>query len=219
MDAYTIQLVTSQGRSVYLGIQPPPNWSRSRWTLLDMPSRTASRIHAEITTYGMRRLGFETPRPQRRDQLPRVEWPTSTHPTFAQGEHFVWNRASLNHVAQIFLCRRHSHGRSIITGLLIYYADGHQACVGQVKLDCLGEVLRIDPACKLWLGFWLSDDGPCVSNAVLALQQPRLTDCENWFGVEWRGYLEWWFSCRQCQLSFEGRPSPKTIRFRRRRGG
>ncbi|WQF76305.1 hypothetical protein CDEST_01319 [Colletotrichum destructivum] len=216
-SAIGLLLVTNQGRSEFLGVQPRPNWSQSEWTLLDLPSDTTSRIYVETTTYGVRRLGFETPRPERRAQVPSFERPTSSYPIFRHGEYYAWNKAKLNEVVEIVPCRRHHRGRVITIGLLLHYTDGNSACVGQIRLDCLGEASSVDPACKLWLGFWLTDDGPCVSNAVLAQEQPTLPDCESWFLVDWCDNLEWWFSNRQCQLSYQGRLSPETTELGRSR--
>ncbi|CCF40620.1 hypothetical protein CH063_11142, partial [Colletotrichum higginsianum] len=145
-SAIGLLLVTNQGRSEFLGVQPRPNWSQSEWTLLDLPSDTTSRIYVETTTYGVRRLGFETPRPERRAQVPSFERPTSSYPIFRHGEYYAWNKAKLNEVVEIVPCRRHHRGRVITIGLLLHYTDGNSACVGQIRLDCLGEASSVDPA-------------------------------------------------------------------------
>ncbi|EXF77934.1 hypothetical protein CFIO01_12451 [Colletotrichum fioriniae PJ7] len=50
--AIGLLLVTDQGRSTFLGVQPRPNWGRSKWTLLDLPGKATSHIYAETTTCG-----------------------------------------------------------------------------------------------------------------------------------------------------------------------
>ncbi|KAL0929570.1 uncharacterized protein CTRU02_215469 [Colletotrichum truncatum] len=216
-SAIALLLVTNQGRSIFLGVQPRTNWSRSDYTLLDLPSKSSSRIYAETTTFGVRSLGFETPRPNPQDRIPRVDWPISSYPIFRPHENFAWNRAKLSDVVQFVPCYGNIHRKTIIIGLLLHYTDGKTACVGQIRLDRLGDALSIHSVRKLWLGFWLTDDGPCVSHAVLAPEQPTLLDCESWFGVDWCGDLEWWFSNRQCQLFYQGRLSPRTTMFGRSR--
>ncbi|WQF84004.1 hypothetical protein CDEST_09018 [Colletotrichum destructivum] len=135
-SAIALLLVTNQGRSELLGLQPMPNWSHSEWTLLDLRSKTTSRIYAETTSFGVRRLGFETCRPKSQGRSPKVEWPSSPYPISRPHEYFAWNKAKLNNVVEITPCRRHSRGRTIIIGLLLHYGDGNTACVGQIKIDC-----------------------------------------------------------------------------------
>ncbi|KAK2059447.1 hypothetical protein LY76DRAFT_542805 [Colletotrichum caudatum] len=209
-SAIALLLVTNQGRSNFLGVQPQTNWDHSDCTLLDLPSKSPSYIYAKTTIFGIQMLGFETPEPKPQDRPPMVEWPNSPYPISRPHEYFAWNRTQLNDVVEVVPCCGLSHGKTIIIGLLFHYADGKTASVGQIRLDRLGKVLIVDSDCKLWLGFWQSSDGPCVSHAVLAPKQPRLIDCDTWLEVEWCDDLEWWFSNRQCQLSHQGRLSPST---------
>ncbi|KAK1955939.1 hypothetical protein LY78DRAFT_621316 [Colletotrichum sublineola] len=60
-EAIALLFVTSLGRSNFMGVQPRRGWSRSQWTLLDLPGRIASRIYMMTTTVGVRLLGFESP--------------------------------------------------------------------------------------------------------------------------------------------------------------
>ncbi|KAK1506529.1 hypothetical protein CABS01_16907 [Colletotrichum abscissum] len=209
--AIGLLLVTDQGRSTFLGVQPRPNWGRSKWTLLDLPGKATSHIYAETTTCGVRRLGFQSPRPRYRDRRPAVEWPTP-YPLSRHGEYYAWNRARLKHVVEIVPCNRQRMGKPIIIGLLLRYADGTSACVGQIRLDCLQRAMTVDPTSTLWLGFWLTGDGPCIGSAILAKEQPVVPACETWFEMEWRDDLQWWFSNKKCRLSHQGRLSPKTTR-------
>ncbi|TQN72734.1 hypothetical protein CSHISOI_02737 [Colletotrichum shisoi] len=215
-SAIALLFVTNRGRSELLGLQPMPNWSHSEWTLLDLPSKTTSRIYAETTTFGIPRLGFETCRPESQGRSPKVEWPSSPYPISRPHEYFAWNKANLNSVVEITPCRRRSRGRTITIGLLLHYVDGTTAaCVGQIKLDCLAKPFRVDPARKLWLGFWLTENGPSVLRVLLCQEQPTPVDCDGWFGVDWCDDLEWWYSNRQCRLSRQGRLSPETTELGR----
>ncbi|KAI3530984.1 hypothetical protein CABS02_14334 [Colletotrichum abscissum] len=209
--AIGLLLVTDQRRSTFLGVQPRPNWGRSKWTLLDLPGKATSHIYAETTTCGVRRLGFQSPRPRYRDRRPAVEWPTP-YPLSRHDEYYAWNRARLKHVVEIVPCNRQRMGKPIIIGLLLRYADGTSACVGQIRLDCLQRAMTVDPTSTLWLGFWLTGDGPCIGSAILAKEQPVVPACETWFEVEWRDDLQWWFSNKKCRLSHQGRLSPKTTK-------
>ncbi|KAK1508142.1 hypothetical protein CABS01_16862 [Colletotrichum abscissum] len=97
-SAIALLLVTDQGRSTCLGVQPRPHWSRSKWT----------------------------------------------------HEYYAWNRARLKDVVEIAPCRRQRMGKSILIGLLLRYADGTSACVGQIRLDSLQRAVNIDPTSTLW---------------------------------------------------------------------
>ncbi|KAK1445492.1 hypothetical protein CTAM01_17386, partial [Colletotrichum tamarilloi] len=96
--AIGLLLVTDQGHSTFLGVQPRPNWGR----------KATSHIYAETTTCGVRR------------------------------------------VVEIVPCNRQRMGKPIIIGLLLRYADGTSACVGQIRLDCLQRAMTVDPTSTLW---------------------------------------------------------------------
>ncbi|KAK2050997.1 hypothetical protein LY76DRAFT_468924, partial [Colletotrichum caudatum] len=127
--------------------------------------------------------------------------PTSSYPRCRPYENFAWSRAKLDDVIEIIPCRRRHQGVEIFSGLLLRYANRQQTCVGQVRLDQLATPLGVDSACKLWLGFSLTGDGPRVSNIRVSREVATLPDGENWFHVDWCNDLEWWYSSRQCQLS------------------
>ncbi|KPA35575.1 hypothetical protein FLAG1_11713 [Fusarium langsethiae] len=124
-------LVTNQGRSNFLGIQPRPSWDRSKWKLLDLPHKSRSCIYAEMSPHGIRALGFESVLDRRPAQMPKVDWPTSPHPTFRHDEFYAWNKASLNGVAEFTPCQRLYKGKVIMIGLLLRYVDGTSAGIGQ----------------------------------------------------------------------------------------
>jgi hypothetical protein len=203
------QLVTNLGHSKYLGVQPLKPLDRNKWVLLDRPSKTISHIYPEMTRFGVRGLGFETPQPTPTEP-PLVEWPTSPHPYCRPREYFAWNKAKLDDVIELIPYRRHYRGITSIAGVLLRYADGEQTALGLVRLDSLGAVMRVDVTRKLWLGFVLTNFGPCVASIMQAQEKPNLSSCAEWFGVDWCGDLEWWSSSSQCQLSYRGHLSPKT---------
>ncbi|KAK1451023.1 hypothetical protein CCUS01_11199 [Colletotrichum cuscutae] len=214
-SAIALLLVTNQERSSYLGVQPQQGWSRSKWTLLDRPTKNPSSIYLMKTALGSL-LGFESPKPRLpkpddHNPSPRVEWPTSSYPKFRRHEYFAWTSAKLGDVVDIIPCRRNRQGSEIISGLLLRYIDGQQACVGQIRLDQLQNPICVDRDCKMWFKFSLTSDGPIVSGIEQSQEAPSLSKGENWFRVDWCGDLEWWYSKRQCQLSHQGRLSPETM--------
>ncbi|KAK1457130.1 hypothetical protein CTAM01_17205, partial [Colletotrichum tamarilloi] len=205
-----VELVTNQERSSYLGVQPQQGWSRSKWTLLDRPTKSPSTIYLMKTALGSL-LGFESPRPDDHNPSPRVEWPTSSYPKSRRHAYFAWTSAKLDDVVDIIPCRRCRQGSEIISGLLLRYIDGQQACVGQIRLDQLQNPICVDRDCKMWFKFSLTSDGPIVSGIEQLREAPSLSKREIWFRVDWCGGLEWWYSERQCQLSHQGRLSPETM--------
>ncbi|KAK1656620.1 hypothetical protein BDP55DRAFT_699441 [Colletotrichum godetiae] len=96
--AIGLLLVTDQGRSTFLGVQPRPNWA----------DLTTSHIYAETTACG----AYD--------------------------------------VVEFVPCHRQRMGKPIIIGLLLRYADGTSACVGQIRLDCLQRATTVDPNSTLW---------------------------------------------------------------------
>lgn len=106
-------------------------------------------------------------------------------------------------------CQRYIQGRKHITGLYLYYPEGHRSCVGQVRLDSLGRPLQLNAhQQRIWLGFTKEDYRPFVS--ALELSKPTASENVSWLEVPLCYRLEWWFSLRQCQVWCGGKSSPVT---------
>ena len=125
-------------------------------------------------------------------------------------DYFFWSSASVKDVREVRPCRQ----KNEISGLLFLYSDGRLATLSQVRLNQLDAPLIPKDAQKLYLGFKATaQDGPYVARAEILAENPdectESTDdgVSMWFQVSWSGTLDWWLSCRQCQVYQDGRRS------------
>lgn len=198
------QFKTDKGRVWMLGPRP---MSGTRWTLtlIDQRRPGTNRIYFESSPLGVHKLAFESPQPVERQPL-IVPAPTSWHPKTAAGQGYFHSSAELSSVEEVTPCRHIVDGQVIVTGLLLRYSTGRQACVGQVRLDWLGRPLQVDMCQTLWLGFSLEKGGMCVT--ALGLSRPESQKPMTFLDVPFRGSIDWWFSRMQCQVFYQNRASP-----------
>ncbi|KAF4338689.1 hypothetical protein FBEOM_7395 [Fusarium beomiforme] len=99
-----------------------------------------------------------------------------------------------------------------ILGLLFTYADGRQRCVGQVRVDFLGEPIYVTSE-NLWIGYRETEElSWCTSNQkdasgvdFISFDRPERDEWEvPYIKIPMRGRLDWYFSQNQCHLSHEG---------------
>lgn len=83
----------------------------------------------------------------------------------SMGEYHTF--AGLKDVVKITPCWREFGDQSCIVGLYLEYSTGRRACVGQCRLDKLGDSLVVKPGQTLWLGSRQS-----------SLNEPRIFACE-----------------------------------------
>ncbi|KAK1585888.1 uncharacterized protein LY79DRAFT_518029 [Colletotrichum navitas] len=178
-------------------------------TLIDVPRQDrGSRLFWEHSPLGVRNLFFETSVPAPASESLALPRPSSQHPRSTFFESYFYSTATLDGVRRIVPCQRYIHGKLRIIGLLLQFPGGRQSCVGQVRLDSLGNHLQADGNQSIWLGFSKDDHRPFVS--ALELSEPKQSEGLSWLEVQLCGTLEWWFSSRQCQVCYMGKSSPPT---------
>ncbi|CAI0652177.1 unnamed protein product [Colletotrichum noveboracense] len=177
--------------------------------LIDLPRQNGgSRLFFEHSPHGVRSLCFETPKPEPRPGSSlALQKPESPYPK-SFSESYFYSTAILDGIDMITLCQRYVWGKRRIIGLLLQFSGGRQSCVGQIRLDCLGNPLPLGSHQSIWLGFSKDDHRPFVS--VLEFSEPKPTEGVWWFEVELFGRLEWWFSLKQSQVCHMGKSSPPT---------
>lgn len=198
--------ITKRGRLYQLGPQHTGRWDFYTWTLLDQPSEEPALVWFDQSKFGIHELAFETPTPQPNSLDPTLVLPLSTFPESTSLRDYFYTSVLLNDVVNVALCVHPSAKR--ITGLLFHRNNGDQACVGQIRLDCLQPPVQISRSAGLWLGFVSTSLGVFVESAQLS--RPRKTSSVQWFKVFFRGRLDWWFSVIQCKVYQDGRASPPT---------
>lgn len=188
------------------GPQARPNQLPFSWTHLDTLKNIPSRIFFDNAPFGISQLGLETPPPVSRKDAVALN-PLSPFPQSTSLENYFYSVASLHNVVEVMPCCLKTANISVIIGLLLRYIDGDQTSVGEVRLDLLADSIRVDQSEKMILGFSSVDGFPYVASVHFShvdRGQSILLD------VHWTGYLEWWFSRRQCKIYHNGQASPAT---------
>lgn len=201
-------VVTNKGRLMMFGPQPHPSWRPCNWTLLHRSDGSSSRIFFDVSPHGIHKLAFDSPEPISHGQSPIIPTPLSPYPESTSLEDYFYTFAALENVVEITPCEGKVAGKRSITGLLFRYADGHQACVGQFRLDCAATPLVVGTSPKLWLSFDKKDGCPFVDG--VGVSRPPKPESQECLHVSWDGKLEWWFSYRQCKLYYKGQSSVPT---------
>ncbi|OBR03246.1 hypothetical protein CH63R_12373 [Colletotrichum higginsianum IMI 349063] len=187
-------------------------------TLLDLPHQErGSRIFYEHSPRMVFHLAFETAKPVPPSRSITLNQPLSQNPISSLSKPYFYSAASLDCVDTIVPCQRYIDGRRHIIGLLLKFPEGRQSCVGQIRLDSLGNPIQAYSIQNLWIGFSLYRRRLFVS--ALTLSEPNLTEGLSWLKVQLHGTLEWWFSSTQCQLHHMGKSSPEPRHYSCRGGG
>ncbi|KAK1462381.1 hypothetical protein CTAM01_17107 [Colletotrichum tamarilloi] len=105
---------------------------------------------------------------------------------------WFYSTASLDGVEDILPCVRSMGGRTRIIGLLLHYIDGHEACLGQVRLDCLGVPIRLLGCASVWCGISADRYG----TYVVSFELSRPVHDQNIYLIEmnFRDSVDWWYS-------------------------
>lgn len=203
---------TSQGRMLLFGGQWNDHLPHHEWTLLDAPDGKPGHFFFDTHPTCTRALSFDTEAPTTTApvfNLPGVPEASSPHPSFQSSDGFFWSSASVEDVTGVRPCRLEGK----IVGLLFSYLDGSSAAIGQVRLDHLAPLKRVDGG-KLYLGFTrTSENCPYIARVEMLTEKPdglvkdQQDGVEMWFEVSWSGTIEWWHSYRQCQIWQDGRQS------------
>ena len=121
---------------------------------------------------------------------------------------YFYSAASLQHVVEITTCRRRIGTYTAIVGLLLRYASGHRASVGEFRMDCIGETLRVDITQNLYLGFARAEKiPPHVARLELSSPGEKMGPL-HWLCMGWTGKLEWWFHFGHSKLYYGDQESP-----------
>ncbi|UNI23928.1 hypothetical protein JDV02_009718 [Purpureocillium takamizusanense] len=127
---------------------------------------------------------------------------TSTPPPYTQyNEPWYYTYCMLENVVEIACCVDRTISHRPIIGMLMYYGDGHRACIGQYRLDWVVDRFSVDPAMLLRIGLAKTRRNlPYVVRICLRKPAATVSGPISWMDVPWQGKLEWWFSQRQCRL-------------------
>ncbi|KAL1864061.1 hypothetical protein VTK73DRAFT_6190 [Phialemonium thermophilum] len=207
-------LVTTKGKRMTVGAHTSallrlrnkgvvPEW---RW-LCSLPRRPC-RIFFNVSDRGVHWLGVLRSALGGQTHPPR---PLSFHPfsspRWTSSLTYFYSVAELSDVVEITPCQVRLATYSPVIGLLLRYADGSRACVGQFRLDAAGMSLRVDPSHDLRLGFAVADAIPVHAAAVEVCDPLRRRQGERlrWESFPWRGRMEWWFMNGHSEVYHEER--------------
>lgn len=120
---------------------------------------------------------------------------------------YYYSAASLEEVVEVTPCQVKLATHSHISGLIFQYANGERACVGEIRLDCLGETLLVQPKSRLHLAFKMERS---VGHHVTKVWLDNTLDkgSREWLSLPWTGVLEWWFAHGYCKVYHQGKESP-----------
>ena len=204
------QLVTSNGRAVACGHYATDSddmgWKHSL-RFPEGPSRIyVNEWDPQDWHKGIERLGwdatFSVAKTRRVRSLQRTVPATSPVILSRNGESWHYTFCSLDRAVEVTTCTRigFSPPRAIV-GMLIRYADGGRACVGQYRMDWPLEVHTATESSTLRIG--LSHGKKKKYPHVLRVTTQELTETEatlRWMELPMRGKLEWWFSLRKAKI-------------------
>lgn len=204
---------TNQGRLYLLEPQQRECWGECHWTLINQPKPSAATISYNEGEYGIQQFVFETPGPTPNSLPPTLPQAPSPFPESTSLEDYFYSSAVLDDVAEVAICK--TPGGERVTGLLLRYIGGREACVGSIRLDYLDLPVRVlgGESTKMWLEFICGSRGVFIRTVQFA--RPECSTGEeasqaSWFEVSMCGLLEWWFSSYQSKLYYGGRASRAT---------
>ncbi|CCT63052.1 uncharacterized protein FFUJ_00338 [Fusarium fujikuroi IMI 58289] len=194
---------TNKGRSFVLG-----SGIESRSTRKDVCKFTYQGIAALSLTQPTRMLYMAKPPrfwlcvdpaeslTQRRINL---SLPKPSKPTAYRGKQFFSSTAELRDVRTIAACQgwRCAVGVEIV-GLLLTYVDGHQRCIGQIRLGHMDAPLTVTSG-KIWLGADKSEQGPLPGGfwprtkkiKWVGVEKPLPNENREYLEVSLEGSLKW----------------------------
>lgn len=197
---------TDKGRTHLLGAQAKSALLACPWILLDRPNGEPGHLFFDRKPFGISLLGLSSKTPEQ-VPMPALPEPLSSNPQQFSMEGMHWSKASVEDVVAVSCCRPTARAYSDIIGLVFYYSDGRKACVGQIRLDCLGSPLVVNSSHNIYLGF-KTTDMECPYIARVEMSSNVVDDTVRmWLEVSWKGSIEWWYSSRQCQVWHNGRRS------------
>ncbi|SPQ20852.1 7fe6b43f-d362-4d17-a62d-94c47311d6b1 [Thermothielavioides terrestris] len=144
-ETFAVIFRTNKGRCLVLGSHPASGGGNYQYALVCRPAEHGpSRIYFDLSLYGIHSLAVDTPLPSGAVVLPSPAPPVSPCPELGPYEIFTYTSAALDGVVEVTPCRSDvAEFGPAITGLLLRYADGRQASLGQVRLDRLEQPVKV----------------------------------------------------------------------------
>ncbi|KAM6511266.1 hypothetical protein FALCPG4_016267 [Fusarium falciforme] len=181
---------TDRGYVKLFGTQSTPPLTACQWILLDTPRGSPGHFFFDNHPHGIRHISLDTLPPK---QTPGFAAPaaSSDYPNLHSTDDFLWSCASVENVVAVRPCRRQTGDLVEILGLLLYYSDGKQAPVGQIRFDYLDQPILTHGCQLIYLGFEKTDTkGPFVSRGETCADNLD-HKVSMWFEVSLKGALEW----------------------------
>ncbi|KAI1820331.1 hypothetical protein F4861DRAFT_73742 [Xylaria intraflava] len=143
------------------------------------------------------------PNQECRTQYPIPLMPSSPPPYTQYNELWYYTNCRMEDVMEITCCADKVAPHRPIIGMLLRYSNGRRACVGQYRMDWTVDTLTVDPLRPLSIGLGRTKRRfPYVAEVSLKGLGKSGLDSISWMDIPWHGRLEWWFSQRQCKLSY-----------------
>ncbi|KAK5999211.1 hypothetical protein PT974_01602 [Cladobotryum mycophilum] len=230
-EGTALAIITSRGRQFFVGHETATLWQQSvHWNLMELlPQEGTTTVYLDNRPdAGLLAMAFDSPTPsleafrRRVDTLPER---ICVDESGLRDEFFMSTSVSLENVVALIPCYARRPGRPpIIMGIIFQYADGHQDCLGSIRLDRLGDSLVVDSTQNMWLGF-----GKVVymnTSFMFSIRFSPPTHAERhdlpywhpynpmeWSDVPWTGRLDWWITGRHCQIRHDDHPISPAIGF------
>lgn len=175
---------------------------------MERPRRDGSRILFEDQDGRINTLAFESEAPKT-GALPFPCPVPSLNKVYLAQDDFFFSSHNLKDLIEITPCAM-KEGIGI-TGLLLLFADGHRACVGQIRLDSLSASVTVSDYDPWYLSFGrLENIYPHVT--ALGVTRAEVEEGNHCvLEIFCHGKLEWIWSRRQCFVMYEGQISPYTV--------
>ena len=180
-----------------------------KWTYICSLPKDPTDIYFNLSPNGIHQLAVKQPVFYK--ELEPLEMPApSPHPYRRSMVDYFYSAASLQQVVEITPCWRCLGKYAAVVGLLLRYADGRQTCVGEFRMDCIGETLPVGHAQGFYLGFVRAERiPPHIAKLELSHPQEEVGAMKvHWLSLSWTGKLEWWFCFGHSKVYYKDQESP-----------
>ncbi|VUC27985.1 unnamed protein product [Clonostachys rosea] len=207
---YWLLVATNKGRAHRIGTANDD--PTQQWNLLYASASGIKRIffdHPDDSLYGTWSLGFDSQDPAS-ELLPLTE-PTAISPCLSRESGLIahdcrtlCSSVMLNNVVEVTACLRKPEAwstdrRKIVSGLLLYFADGHTERLGEARIEYLRRPIKVlDPSHVLCLGLGMDLVRSCTIRPAHELSQEDVIE------IPLQGMLEWCFSREKIWIWYNG---------------
>ncbi|KAI0149967.1 hypothetical protein F4776DRAFT_672115 [Hypoxylon sp. NC0597] len=210
-----LAFATNRGRTVFFGTNDLLVHRRTHCTRVYSPPTHPTRIYfnaLDQETYekGIGILACENPQHPVPMFIPGPA-PRPIKPYLDPNLVYLYSSCSMFDVTSVTPCIDQSHPDKLVIGLLFQYKDGHQDCLGQIRLDWTTDPIEVDQTSKLRIGMTnpkikVHPSRPFHESFMNVTRTVGLVVVSNspkyfgynsghtWIDVPWYGTLEWWFS-------------------------